>query len=173
MTDDTSILPPYAGRQVAQTTISIRNAGDGLSKGMAIDPQVLTIGGTYYVTLECTLEAHDYKRLDKVPDMLVLDQVLKAGVAVLMDRDLVAAAIDEQRERILVAEEERKNLKRLPFADEGELGLAHARGDHAEERIDDCPVCRSEIDAEEKEAADEVAGVSPINKPRKRAAGKV
>jgi hypothetical protein len=146
-------LPDYAGSPVANTTISIRNAGDGLSKGMAIDPQVLVIGGTYYVTLECTLDAHDYKRMASAPNMLTLDQVLKAGVAVLMDADLVKAAIEEQRERLLVAEEAKKGIERLPYDDEGELGLAHARGDHASGLVEGCPVCQSEKDAEAAENA--------------------
>lgn len=168
MVDEPRVLPDYAGRQVASTTISIRNAGDGLSKGMAIDPQVLTIGQTYYVTLECTLDAHDYKRLDKVPDQLTLDQILKAGVAVLMDADLVKSAIDTQRERIRAADEAKKGITRLPYDDEGKLGLAHAEGKHAGGLVEGCPVCQHEVDQVAKEQA---APPAPIKgRARRRAA---
>ncbi len=147
-------LPDYAGSPVANTTISIRNAGDGLSKGMAIDPQVLVIGNTYYVTLECTLDAHDYKRMPSAPNMLTLDQVLKAGVAVLMDADLVKAAIEEQRERLLRAEEAKKGIERLPYDDEEfVLAQAHAAGEHAGGLVNTCPVCQTERDAEAAENA--------------------
>lgn len=170
MTDEPRVLPDYAGRQVASTTISIRNAGDGLSKGMAIDPQVLTIGQTYYVTLECTLDAHDYKRLDKVPDQLTLDQILKAGVAVLMDADLVKSAIDTQRERIRAADEAKKGITRLPYDDEGKLGLAHADGKHAGGLVEGCPVCQAEADQVAKEQAAPPAPTSIKGRARRRAA---
>lgn len=170
MTDEPRVLPDYAGRQVASTTISIRKAGDGLSKGMAIDPQVLTIGQTYYVTLECTLDAHDYKRLDKVPDQLTLDQILKAGVAVLMDADLVKSAIDTQRERIRLADEAKKGVTRLPYDDEGKLGLAHAEGKHAGGLVEGCPVCQHEADQVAKEQAAPPAATPIKGRARRRAA---
>lgn len=146
-----SVLPPYAGQQVAATTISIRNAGDGLSKGMAIAPEVFTLGSRRYVVLEVDVDAHDYKRL-KDTNMLVLDQVLKAGVATMVDADLVRSVVDEQRERIQKAADEAKGLRNLYTDDDGLLGMAHARSEHADGLVEGCPVCKHEADQVAKEA---------------------
>lgn len=148
----TPVLPDYDGRQVASTTISVTNAGDGLSKGMAIQPAVLGLRTKGYLVLEFDVAAHKHKDLPGT-EMLVLEQILKAGTAVLVDADLVKPLIDQQAERILAAEEAKKGLQRLPYNDEGELGLAHARGDHADGRAEGCPVCDLEADAELAEAA--------------------
>ncbi len=144
-------LPAYDGQQVASTTISITNAGDGLSKGMAIEPQVLDLRSKRYVVLECTVDAHRHKNLAGT-EMLTLEQVLKAGVATLVDADLVQQVVDEQRERIHLADEAKKGINRLPYNDDGELGLAHARGEHADSLAEGCPVCDQERDAELAEA---------------------
>lgn len=166
----TPVLPDYDGRQVASTTISVTNAGDGLSKGMAITPQVLGLRSKGYLVLEFDVAKHTHKDLAGT-EFLVLEQVLKAGTAVLVDADLVKPLIDQQAERILQAEEERKGLSRLPYNDEGELGLAHARGDHAGGRAEGCPVCDLEADAELAEA--EPPKPTPIKGRRKRAAPSV
>lgn len=131
---------------------------------MAIAPQVLDLRSKRYVVLECTVDAHRHKNLPGT-EMLTLEQVLKAGVATLVDADLVQVVVDEQRERIAKAEEAKKGVSRLPY-DEGELGLAHARGEHADSLAEGCPVCDLERDAKLAEA--DTATVAPIKGRRQR-----
>lgn len=165
-------LPDYAGRKVVRTTVSIRNAGDGLSEGLGIDPQVLPLGEEVYVVLKCTVHAHDHDRiLDKGTDtgLLVLDQVLKASAGTLIDADLVREAIAEQEEKIKVAREKAKGISRLPGDDP--IEQEHVRGEHAPERRDDCFLCQEELAAEEREAKGEPepepAPVAPIGGRRR------
>lgn len=177
---DTTKLPDYMGRPVVRSTISIRNAGDGLSEGLAIDPQVLEPGAKVYVVLECVVHAHDHDRLlDKGNDtgLMVLDQVLKAGTGTLIDADVVREAIAEQAERITRAKEAAAGLARLPYPDE--LQKQHDEGTHAEGLVDGCPACDAEViaaaDEERVHAAEQAAqdGTDPEPTPlagrRKRA----
>lgn len=144
-------LPEYGGSPVARTTISIRNAGDGLSQGLAIDPTVLPIGSTQYVVLECVVHGHDHDRiLDRGNDtgLLVLDQVLKAGTGTLIDPELVQHVVAAQAEKITRAKEAAAGVARLPYPDE--LDKAHDNGDHTD-LVEGCPQCDSEVAAEQDE----------------------
>lgn len=158
---DPPVLPDYDGRTVASTTIKVTNAGDGLSQGMAIAPHILPVRSKGYLVLEFDVKGHYHKDLPGT-EFLVLEQVLKAGTAVLVDADLVKPLIDQQAERIRLADEAKKGINRLPYDDEGELGLAHARGEHVE-RAEGCPVCDVVADSTPDEPV-----VSPIRGRRKR-----
>lgn len=144
---DTSKLEPYQGRDVLRTSIAIRNAGDGLSEAMGIDPNTLDIGSTVYVVLECVVDAHDHKRIKDL-DALELVQVLKAGTATLIDRDEVHEAVARQAEKIKRAKEDAAGVKRLPYTEE--LQDAHDAGQHTE-LVEGCPSCDAEIAAEAAE----------------------
>lgn len=107
-------LGKYQGKDVLRTSVSIRNAGDGLSEALAIEPEELKIGTTVFVVLECEVDAHDHKRMKKVKNAMELVQVLKAGVATLVDEGLVRDLIDEQAQRIETAREEAAGVTKLP-----------------------------------------------------------
>lgn len=157
---DTSQLPPYGGKAVVRTAIKITNAGDGLSQGLAIDPQVLALGETHYVVLECVVDSHEHDRiLDRGNDtgLVVLNQVLKAGTGTLIDKELVASVIAEQATRIeaakdaaLRAKEEAEGIQRIPYGDE--LQDAHDKGEHADGLVPNCPSCDAELAAQNGEA---------------------
>jgi hypothetical protein len=156
-------LPDYGGRQVVRTSISIRNAGDGLSEGLGIDPQVLPLGETVYVVLECVVHAHDHDRImDKGNDtgLLVLDQVLKAGTGTLIDADVVKTAIAEQAEKIVLAKEAAAGTQRLPFDEE--LLELHTQGAHAGGLVAGCVECDKEAAKVEEEKA---ADADPADEP--------
>lgn len=108
-------LTPFDGREVLNTTVAIRNAGDGLSKAMEIDPIELHHGDSVYVVLECEVEK---LRFDPIKDTQALSRVhmLKAGVATLVDEALVADALDAQRRAI----EEAAGVQRLPLGEPGD-----------------------------------------------------
>lgn len=113
-------LPDYLGVPVVRTAIAIRNTGDGLSQAMAIDPVVYPPGTRLTVVLDCVVHGHDHDRiLDKGDDTgtMLLTQVLKAGTAVIVDRDLVADVLDAQAERIQLAKEAAAGVQRLPMGD--------------------------------------------------------
>lgn len=153
---NTSKLPAYGGRAVTRTSISIRNAGDGLSEGLAIDPTVLPLGETVFVVLECVVHAHDHDRImDKGNDtgLLVLDQVLKAGTGTIIDGDVVREAVRDQAEKIRVAQEAAKGIQGLPF-DAAELEVKHSDGAHADGLVPGCPLCDQEVAAGAAEADD-------------------
>lgn len=141
---DKTKLTPYQGRDVLNTSIAIRNAGDGLSEAMGIDPVELAIGTKVTVVLECEVKAHDYQRI-KDTDALTLTQVLKAGTATLIDADVVREALAEQEDRILRAREAAKGIVRLPTGDE--LDREHGDGLHAGELVAGCPSCDAEQEA--------------------------
>lgn len=139
---DTTKLPPYGGRPVVRTAIKVTNAGDGLSQGLAIDPEVLDVGTKVYVVLECVVDSHEHDRvLDKGNDtgLLILNQVLKAGTGTLIDGEVVREAIATQAERITRAQEQAKGVNRLPLPEE--LQQQHDAGQHADAVVPGCPAC--------------------------------
>lgn len=160
---DTTQLPTYGGKPVTRTAIKITNAGDGLSQGLAIDPQVLALGDTHYVVLECIVDSHEHDRImDKNNDtgLLVLNQVLKAGTGTLIDKELVAEVIAEQatrieaaREAAKLAKEQAEGIQRIPYGEE--LQEAHQKGEHAEGLVPNCPDCDAEVAAQAAETGAE------------------
>lgn len=107
-------LKVYGGRDVVAAGVSIRNAGDGLSEAMNVEPTEMPIDQTVHVVLECTVTRHTYEEL-KDSDDLKLVHVLKAGRATIVESDIVDHHLDEQQRRI----EEAEGVQRL-FDEDGE-----------------------------------------------------
>lgn len=167
---DSSALEPYHGLDVVKTTISVRNAGDGLSEGMSIDPEYLPLGSTRFVVLECVVDGHTLKRSKDSPNLLILEQVLKAGNAVIVDGESVREMLETQAEKIRAAREaadpqsqipgtERKGRKAKDTAEIEAPGMwqespedAHEAGKHADGLHPDCGECNAELAAQESEA---------------------
>jgi hypothetical protein len=95
----------------------------------------------------------------EVQDLLVLDQVLKAGVGTLIDADVVKAAIAGQAERIQLAREEAAGTQRLPLDDEPEPERPEGMTDEEWEASGTAP-------------AEPPAGTTPITKGRGRRGAK-
>lgn len=110
-----STLTPFDGHTVLNTTVAIRNAGDGLSSAMQVAPQELSLGEVVFVVLECEVEKI---RFDPIKDTDCIQRVhmLKAGTAVMVDEDLVRAHLDDMELRI----EAHNGVTRLPFDDDEE-----------------------------------------------------
>lgn len=145
---DTSRLPDYLNRPTTRTKIAVTNAGDGLSEGLSIDPQVLIPGETVYVVLECVVNKHTHERLmDRDTDLgqWCLVQSLKAGTGTLMDADVVKQAIADQADKIQRAKEAAAGIARLPFDDEDAEAFQaeHDDGQHTD-LVDGCPSCDEE-----------------------------
>lgn len=170
---DNSALTPYKGSDVLRTTIAVRNAGDGLSEAMGIDPQELPIGSKVVLVLECEVKAHDYERIPNTK-ALVLKQVLKAGTATIIDAEVVQQALATQREKIDQAKAEASGQPRLvdttgqlnPAAAAGNpdeepedevLLRHHAAGQHSDGLVEACPACANDKAKDDELAAKRAA----------------
>lgn len=109
-----SPLGAFEGRDLVGIKVRITNAGDGLSKAMQIEPQVLHVGDRVFVVLEAEV---DDVRMKRVKDLDVLEriQTLKAGTVTLVDEALVAEVLEAQRIKIQQA----AGVERLDFGDPG------------------------------------------------------
>lgn len=113
----TKTPPTFEGRDVVGTRVAITNAGDGLSKAMTIEPRELHIGDTVFIVLEGEVTKVTHHRV-KDTDVLNRVQVIRAGVATLVDQDLVKGVLDAQR----LAIEKAAGIERLDFEGTGEPG---------------------------------------------------
>lgn len=102
-------LQPFEGREVIGTSVAVRNAGDGLSKALAVDPEELHLGETVFLVLECEVTKVQFDPVKDSDDLLVRVHVLKAGDATLVAGDVVADHLESQRVRI----EEARGVHRL------------------------------------------------------------
>lgn len=114
-------LTPFEGRDVVRSTISVTNAGDGLSESLKVEPTEFHHGDTVYVVLETEVVKVQHVPFDKADPHGELTRVhiLKAGTATIVDADLVAKQIREQADRILAAKEAEAGILRLDV--DGEL----------------------------------------------------
>lgn len=103
-------LSQFENHDVLASTVAITNAGDGLSKALAVSPQELHFGDKVYVVLEC--EMHRV-RFDPIKDTQALARVhvLRAGTASLVDEKLVREVLDATEEAI----ERAQGVVRLPL----------------------------------------------------------
>lgn len=108
-------LTPYKGKQVVSTAISLRNAGDGLSKAMNVDPYEYDHGDTVYIVIEAEVTQHVHKPLKDTAD-LELVQVMSAGRATLVEKDLVLDLLNAQQDRI----DEAAGIEKLPYTEDGD-----------------------------------------------------
>lgn len=109
------MLTDFEGRAVRSATMRLTGAGDGLSKALGIKPAEYHVGETVRVVIEGRVVrvAHDPA---KDTDDLVRVHTVKAELAVLVDGDLAADVLEDQR----VALERAEGIVRLPFAGDGE-----------------------------------------------------
>lgn len=159
-------LEDFAGLPVVEAGIEIPGAAGGLRDAMKIAPQEFNHGQRVAVVLDCIVQKVRFEPIDKdYPDgPQRRAHVFAVDAATMIDRDLVRQQLADQAERIRLAKEAEAGVSRLPFDDEGEYGLAHARGEHASGLVDGCPVCQSEVDALDREASTP----TPITGRRKR-----
>lgn len=108
----TTDLGTFDDRDVASTSIAITRAGDGLSASLAIEPQVLHVGDNVVVVLDCVVSKIGFVPI-KDSDDLDRVQTLRAGTALIIDRDVVRDALDAQQLKIEAA----KGVQRIDFPD--------------------------------------------------------
>lgn len=137
-------LAPFENRDVLRSTVAVTNAGDGLSEAMKFDPIELHHGDTCYLVLECEVTK---VRFDPIKDTNALSRVhvLRAGTATLVDGELVAKHLDEQKERIAEA---KRISQGTPNLDDhvDQMVAEHEAGEHSPDLVDGCPTCEEERD---------------------------
>lgn len=108
-------LSKFDGRDVLSAGIAVTNAGDGLSKALAVEPTEFHHGETVYVVMECEVTKVSH---DPVKDTDALRRVhtLKAGNATIIDGELVAEALEAQAEKI----EQAAGVHKLPLGSDDE-----------------------------------------------------
>lgn len=152
----TDHLTPFDGKPVLRTTISVTNAGDGLSEAMAIDPRELHHGEVVHVVLECEVAKVRFDPIKDAPDHLTRVHQLRAGTATIVDAAMVQDVLDRQRLAIEKAKEAAAGIARLPGtepwdAEADALAAEHLDGQHAAGLREGCEYERQ---AEQDEASD-------------------
>lgn len=109
----------YKGRDVIQTSVSIRNAGDGLSKALGIEPREFSPGETVMVLLECEWNGETHQPI-KDTDAFQLVTILRASTATLVDTAQARKALDQQARKNQRAAEEAAGVQRIPGVDPDE-----------------------------------------------------
>lgn len=157
---DTSHLPDFEGLQVVASGVEIPGAAGGLRDPMKIDPQAFHQGEVVYVALKCNVQKvrHEPIVKDEPGGVQRRVHVFKVDTATIVAGDLVAAALDEQQKRIIVAREQAGGGQ-IPGQQEAwgdvdadALAAAHNEGDHAGGKVEGCPTCQAEDDAAAEEA---------------------
>lgn len=145
-------LASFEGREVLGVGIEIRNAAGGLNEALNVDPAEWHKDDEITVVLRCKVEKI---RHDGIKDTEAWKRVhiVTATAATVIDSDIVDEQLAEQAKRI----EEAKGIQQFP-ENAGELEAEHFRGEHANDRVDGCPSCEAEIEAEREEAEADAAG---------------
>jgi len=108
-------LKPYEDRDVAQSTIRIVRAGDGLSDGLAVDPVEFHLGERVHVVLECEVTRVAHEPV-KDTDLLKRVHTLAANFGTIVDEAFAKAVLAEQR--LLI--EKAQGVERLPIDGDGD-----------------------------------------------------
>lgn len=123
MTTTAIELTPFDGKDVIAVGINVRNAGDGLSDSLNIEPREFHHGDKVYVVMETECVGIGY---DPVKNTSALRRVhtLKAGTATIVDEAEVKAMIEAQ-----AAKNEIERLRIQREKDEAKGNVALTDGD--------------------------------------------
>lgn len=97
------ILHKIEGNEVIASKVAIKNAGDGLSKALAVEPVELPMFEEVFIVLRCAVGALHFAPV-KDTRSLIRTQDLIAGTATLVDKSLVIDLLQAQQEKIDEAE---------------------------------------------------------------------
>lgn len=114
----TNALNPFEGTPVNGVGIEVPNASGGLNDALKIDPIEGHHGDTVVLVIETTVTKVRFDPMVKgEPDAgLRRVHVLSATNATIIDRALVAEALDLQRAKIEAAKDREKGVQRIPGA---------------------------------------------------------
>jgi hypothetical protein len=169
----TRTLTPFGVKDVIRAGIEIPGAAGGLREAMKFEPVELDHDQEVYVVLHCRVNKVRFDEI-KDTDALARVHVLQVvdGGGALIEPSLVKEHLDAQNERIRIAREEAKGIKRLDLGDEGDeadaaetLVLQHRQGVHDGEARDGCPMCdeASAVEAQTDVDNADGAGAEPTD----------
>lgn len=107
------VLGKFEGADVVGTSLILRNTGDGLSKAMEVEPATLHVGDVVSFGGEGEVVGVRYDSAGEGTDDLIRVHIIRAGVVMLVDADVLSEAIDAQK----LAIEKLEGVERLPFAE--------------------------------------------------------
>lgn len=141
-------LGTHDDQPVVGSKIVLRNAGDGLSDAMKIDPQLMRHGETHHVVMEVVVVGGGrFDPLDKDdPDSpFIRTHTLRARSALIVDDATVESILEkhndkleELREQERLEKEEAAGIQRLTA-----VADAHAAGKHRD-LVEGCDECENE-----------------------------
>lgn len=114
-------LGEFENQKVIGTTIAIKRAGDGLSKALDVEPQLMHSGDTVFVVLECVVGQVSFVPVKDTSEVERL-HVLKAGRASFADRKSVVNMLEDTATKIQAARDEATNAAALDL-DYNPLGV--------------------------------------------------
>lgn len=117
---DKSMLGTYQDEPVLKTTIKLTKAGDGLSKSLAIAPQLLPIGSKGMLLVAYEVTAHNHKRIKDV-EAFEVTQTLEAQTVAVVDDKQSEKKIERQRRALEKAQMSAKGVERLRDQEGGEM----------------------------------------------------
>lgn len=96
------VIEEHDDRDVIKASMSLRNAGDGLSKSMSIEPRKLTIGETVQIVIEAQVVGHNYVAAIKsdLQGPLELVAVLRADAALIVESKTVERILVGHRKKL-------------------------------------------------------------------------
>lgn len=106
-------LGKHDGKEIIGCAIAVRQAGDGLSKAMQVEPQIIKDGTRVFIVMEGTVHGIDYKDVPNNDRATMRVHVVKAGTATLVDEEFAREVLDKQAAKI----EEYQGINRLDFTD--------------------------------------------------------
>ena len=142
-----SDLGLFDDNEVLSTSIKVTRAGDGLSAALAVDPELLHMGDTVHVVLECTVADVTFR---PIKDTAGVQRVhtLKAGTATMVRDDAeedIQTLLTDQAERIQLANEATDGVARLIHKGPTQLQVEHDAGEHTLTVVG-CPECTEDLE---------------------------
>lgn len=118
------ILHKFEGNEVIASKVAIKNAGDGLSKALAVEPVELPMFDEVFIVIRCAVGQVHFKPVTDTKS-LVRTQDLIAGTATLIDKSLVIDLLQAQQDKI----DEMEGKTKLDFAEGAGEGDGDGEGE--------------------------------------------
>jgi hypothetical protein len=110
-------LSRFENHDVLSSTISVTNAGDGLSAALSVDPAEYQLGDTVFVVLETRVAKVTYTPSKDSPEARIRVHTLKTEHASVVDGQTVAGLLADTKRKLAEkaeAEEEAKGVQKIP-----------------------------------------------------------
>lgn len=93
-------LGKHDGKEIVGCAIKVTNAGDGLSKAMEVEPEIIRDGTRVFIVLEGVVDGEQYKNVKNSTNKQIRIHTVVAGTATLVDREFAEEVLDKQAAKI-------------------------------------------------------------------------